>query len=952
MAERIVSPGVFTRENDQSFLQAGVASIGATIVGPTVKGPAFAPTVVRSFSEFEAKFGGQSPYTYVPFSVRDYLSKAGSVIIVRVLAGGGYTFDGGTRQLIAAVSGSTILTVFQPSLNADDSTIELGNTLSSSLGTSPISMSNAFGIDFSGSAFQSAYSVTASLNPQRDDYVTRVLGTSPMNSDGTKDRAYCYLNFKDEQSAIVNQTVTSTVSTATAEIDYSTLGIPGSLGGIRLDTPAGSLVAILRSGSFAFYNAALNTGFYASADLTGLRDLINNQTELSTVFSASINGTTFQLTSSLVGDAGNGYDIITGSNSTILSNPSTAVTTTTAGGVSLTTAIPSEVNLIKNLTPCAFNSTAVEGYDHASTMWITSQLLDAGGSTSNLFKFHHLADGTPTNKDVYVSIAGLREPADINDIEQYSTFDILIRKYGDTDRRASIVAQYTGVNLDPDSPNYIARVIGDRYNEFDSNLGKVVTKGDYNTTGDYLRVEVDPAVRDKAYSPKLSPKGFLAPTQTITGFTGYNLVAPTYKLQQHLDKSGVNPQNYSSRAYLGWDFLTADNGNYVNPVPSSAASAVARTYSNAGNGSSATLTNFNTDNLFGHPSSSLWVGSLSASIDPTGVAGPSVSQLQFSVPMQGGFDGISPQRIIKVGEDLSATNSFGFDISSTSAIGTIAYKKVFNILSNDDQYDFNVLTTPGILQSLSPEIINSAIDMVSERGDAFYPFDLSPLGASVGSTISQIQGSGIDSNYAATYYPWVRVLDTSVNKPIYVPPTVILPGLYAQSDSRAAEWFAPAGLNRGGLGGVLEVKNPLKRTERDSLYEDSINPIATFPGQGVVIWGQKTLQQQPSALDRINVRRLLIALKKFIASSSRYLVFENNTTQTRNRFLNIVNPYLESVQQRQGLYAFKVVMDDSNNTPDVIDRNQLVGQIYLQPAKAVEYIVLDFNVLPTGATFG
>ena len=872
------------------------------------------------------------------------------MIVVRVLAGGGYTFDGGTRQLVAAVSGSTILTVFQPSLNTDDTTIELGNTLSSSLGTSPISMSNAFGIDFSGSAFQSAYSVTASLNPQRDDYVTRVLGTSPMNSDGTTDKAFCYLNFKDEQNSIVNQTVTSTVSYATAEIDYSG-GLPTQYQGFRIDTPLGAALVFTYSSSFGpYYNPSNNQLAWSTPDLTGLVQLINDN-QSTTLFSASIDGTTLQLTSSLVGDAGNGFSIYTGSFGTY-NSPGAVLYTTTTGGVSLTSAVPSEVNLVKNLTSCAFTSTATEGYDHASTPWITSQILDAGGSTSNLFKFHHLADGTPTNKDVYVSIAGLKEPADINDVEQYSTFDVLIRKYGDTDRKASIVAQYTGVNLDPDSPNYISRVIGDRYNEYDSTLGKVVTKGDYNTTGIYLRVEVNPAVRDKAYSPKLSPKGFLAPTQTITGFTGYDLVAPTYKLQQHLDKSGTNPQNYSSRAYLGWDFLLADNGNYVNPVPSSAASAVARNYSNAGNGSAVTLTNFNTDNLFGHPSSSLWVGSLSASLDSTGAAGPAQSQLQFSVPMQGGFDGISPQRIINVGEDLSATNSFGFDISSTSAVGTVAYKKVFNILSNDDQYDFNVLTTPGILQSLSPEIINSAIDMVAERGDAFYPFDLSPLGTSVGSTISQIQGSGIDSNYAATYYPWVRVLDSSVNKPIYVPPTVILPGLYAQSDGRSAEWFAPAGLNRGGLGGVLEVKNPLKRTERDSLYEESINPIATFPGQGVVIWGQKTLQQQPSALDRINVRRLLIALKKFIASSSRYLVFENNTTQTRNRFLNIVNPYLESVQQRQGLYAFKVVMDDSNNTPDVIDRNQLVGQIYLQPAKAVEFIVLDFNVLPTGATFG
>ena len=139
--------------------------------------------------------------------------------------------------------------------------------------------------------------------------------------------------------------------------------------------------------------------------------------------------------------------------------------------------------------------------------------------------------------------------------------------------------------------------------------------------------------------------------------------------------------------------------------------------------------------------------------------------------------------------------------------------------------------------------------------------------------------------------------------------------------------------------------------ERDTLYENRINPIATFPGQGATVFVQKTLQARPSALDRINVRRLLIALKKFIASSSRYLLFENNTAATRNRFLSIVNPYLESVQQRQGLFAFRVIMDESNNTPDIIDRNILKGEIFIQPAKTAEFIVLDFNVLPTGAAF-
>ena len=227
--------------------------------------------------------------------------------------------------------------------------------------------------------------------------------------------------------------------------------------------------------------------------------------------------------------------------------------------------------------------------------------------------------------------------------------------------------------------------------------------------------------------------------------------------------------------------------------------------------------------------------------------------------------------------------------------------------------------------------------------------DLNIKGASVNSAVSTV--SGIDTNYAAVYYPWVKVLDTAANKPVFVPPSVIVPGAIAASDRIGAEWFAPAGLNRGVLGNVMEAKVRLNQAERDTLYNAKIKTIATFPQTGVCIWGQKTLQERSTALDRINVRRLLIALKKFIASSSKYLVFEQNTTATRNRFLNIVNPYLESVQQRQGLYAFRVVMDETNNTPTVIDRNQLVGAIYLQPTKTAEFIILDFNVLPTGATF-
>jgi phage tail sheath protein FI len=239
--------------------------------------------------------------------------------------------------------------------------------------------------------------------------------------------------------------------------------------------------------------------------------------------------------------------------------------------------------------------------------------------------------------------------------------------------------------------------------------------------------------------------------------------------------------------------------------------------------------------------------------------------------------------------------------------------------------------------------------MVEDRQDCFYIADFNRVGASIAEATAQ--SNSVDSNYVATYYPWVKTLDTNTNKILSVPPSVLMPAVFAANDRLAAEWFAPAGLNRGGITGAISVLNRLTHAERDTLYENKVNPIASFPGQGIVAFGQKTLQDRASALDRINVRRLLIVLKKFIASTSRYLVFEQNTATTRARFLNTVNPYLEAVQQRQGLYAFKVVMDESNNTPDVIDRNILAGQIFLQPAKTAEFIVIDFNILPTGASF-
>jgi hypothetical protein len=290
-------------------------------------------------------------------------------------------------------------------------------------------------------------------------------------------------------------------------------------------------------------------------------------------------------------------------------------------------------------------------------------------------------------------------------------------------------------------------------------------------------------------------------------------------------------------------------------------------------------------------------------------------------------------------ETITATNVQGFSATD--------YQIAFNLLSNKDEYRYNVLLAPGV--ALGNAAAATMISTVEGRGDAIALIDTAVYGTTV--TGATTAASGQSSNYSATYYPWIQLYNSNLGKTTWCPPSTVMGGVLAFNDQVSAEWFAPAGLNRGGVPNVLRAERRLSQADRDTLYTGNVNPLATFPGEGVVVFGQKTLQRKQTALDRVNVRRLLIALKDYIGQVSLNLVFEQNTNATRNRFLAQVNPYMESIVQKQGLYAYKVVMDDTNNTPDVIDRNQLVGQIYVQPTKTAEFIILNFNILPTGATF-
>ena len=346
----------------------------------------------------------------------------------------------------------------------------------------------------------------------------------------------------------------------------------------------------------------------------------------------------------------------------------------------------------------------------------------------------------------------------------------------------------------------------------------------------------------------------------------------------------------------------------------------------------------------------------------------SVNKIANSILATGVFNTVNSGNLPALGAGINygsfsggliATNRTGTFFENITSIATDCqgfiysdYTNAINsLLTNKDEFDFKMIFAPGITLGTGPlsSISDDFIGLSENRGDNIAIVDTTTYGQTVSQAVTA--AAALTSNYAGTYYPWVQVYSSNLGKAVWVPPSVVLAGVYAFNDEVSAPWFAPAGLGRGVLGSVIRAERKLSQSDRDSLYNANVNPIATFPQNGTVVFGQKTLQKRSTSLDRINVRRLLIDLKRFLGNTARSLVFEQNTQSLRNKFLAVADPYLESVTQRQGLYGYKVVMDSSNNTSDIIDRNQLVGQIYVQPTKTAEFIILNFTLTPTGSTF-
>ena len=444
-----------------------------------------------------------------------------------------------------------------------------------------------------------------------------------------------------------------------------------------------------------------------------------------------------------------------------------------------------------------------------------SAAVTASGVADNAFSLYTLSDGADQNSSGSEGSNNTLTAGTVNNLRwevsnvsnSKGTFTLLIRRGDDTSKRKIILEQYNNLTLDPNSNNYIAKVIGDQ----------VYTMKDSGTTDPFLQL------------------------------------SGSYANRSNLIRVEVNRTTYN--------YLDA-NGNIR-------------------------------DNA------------LSASL-PAAISGT----------FAGGSDGtvVHPKQF---NDEITNTNTQGFNLGVAGS-GKTAYEDAIYLLKNQDEYDINLLCLPGLIDNFANHstILTTALTAMEDRADAFLLIDPVEYGATIGTAVSKAESR--DTNYAATYWPWVKIPDADLGRNVWVPASTLIPSVYAFNDRVAAPWYAPAGLNRGALDIAVQTERKLTQSNRDTLYESAVNPIATFPNAGVVVYGQKTLQKKASALDRVNVRRLLIAAKKFVASATKFLVFENNTAATRNRFLSIVNPYFESVQQRQGLYAFRVIMDDSNNTPDVI----------------------------------
>jgi hypothetical protein len=648
---------------------------------------------------------------------------------------------------------------------------------------------------------------------------------------------------------------------------------------------------------------------------------------------------------------------------------------------------------IRGLNPTVVSAEGAQGNDQQtigwyldrfqtpSTPWVVSEL--RGTKVYNMFKFYTISDGNSANTEVKISLSDLS----FNN----ETFTVLVRDYFDTDANPVVLEKFTNCSMNPQENNFIAKKIGTLDGEYELKSKYIMVEMNEDAPVDSIPCGFE-GFMFREYPIGRSPFPIYKTKYFLPGEQIFN---PPFGTGTGQDDAFVSGGDNIRKTYLGigsyWGY-DSDFFQYkgkIKPFNLCDGDGIEWSFKTKGFHMDKFASGITISSVFassGTPAFECGVTSFSS--EPTNPEDPyyRLNARKFTVMAYGGFDGWDIYREFRTNENKFALGRSGFLNGACPSLrfpngkgnglfkqiaigdGTIdygntdyyAYLLGQRTFANPEAVNINVFTTPGIDIANQPDLIERAIDMIeTERADSLYIATMPDYNMFLPTTTGQdgliypqeavdiLEESGIDSNYTATYYPWVLTRDSVNNTQIYIPSTAEVTRNLALTDNIAFPWFAAAGYTRG-IVNSIKARKKLTQEDRDVLYLGRINPIATFADVGTVIWGNKTLQVRESALDRINVRRLLLQARKLISAVSVRLLFDQNDQQVRQDFLNAVNPILDSIRRDRGLYDFRVTV--SNDTED-LDKNQMVGKIYIKPTKSLEFIDITFYITPTGASF-
>ena len=1011
---KFVSPGIFVNEVDNSQLPKLAEPMGPVIIGRAERGPGMVPIKVSSFAEFVEIFGeplaGASANdgwrdgnkvgpTYGAFAAQAYLKNGSPITFVRLLgeknedaqSGGeaGWKMDKAYGIYVGNASADHLAGIFYTnsstapgSPDATAGVIELSVPIK---GSSVAGVAERTVLTFDNTTFVARYdaAVTGATVIQADE-----------NDDGTTtaDFVITLTDFMDLALKVKldPNSITNSLNTALTP-DVLTVGIGG---GADL---AGSLVKI----KDAINDIGADLKVVASSGATTLT-LVNEELGDPATVPASVNespltthGTIATATQPNVGSAA-----VPGSDSQkkfkftlsrndknyirkVLNTNPTAVNSR-VGGPGSTEEYFLGPTFDQDLEDAGLNLatidtvsvSAIAGYENFEqdasaprSPTVYSQFTgDKSSLTADLvktdltplFTFHSLYAGEWEQKNFKITVANVRASAD--EFNPYGTFSIHIRDAKDSDSAQIIYERFSNLTLDPTSASYIGSAIGDMKMSWDPKQRRYDMLGQFPNKSKYIRVEVAPGVASGEASASLLPFAFAAPKHVDIDTGKEPLFA--FRENTNADKTLTSVKN----ACFG---ITTDRPGQHGRFDESYQDIV-RPLKGDEDLFAADGVLFSLDKLkiaSGHCSFNAASDEFRSGVSKNGATGLSTAILDegfnsFTLPLAGGLDGLDIKEVEPFCDPIvkgqSALTSYAYN-SISKAIDTVADPEVV---------ECNIMTIPGCSDN---GLTGKLISTCEARADALAIVDLAkdyvPSGwdtnsgneslrqPKVDDAIAELKSRAISSSYACTFFPWVQVNDTINNRLVWMPPSVAALGTMASSAAKSELWFAPAGFTRGGLsagaGGlpVSQVKLRLNSKERDKLYDANINPIAQFPAEGIVIFGQKTLQVTPSALDRINVRRLMIHVKKEISRMAATVLFDQNVEATWMRFTSKAEPFLASVKARFGLTEYRIVLDETTTTPELIDRNIMYAKIYLKPARAIEFIAIDFVITNTGASF-